>query len=85
MFRQLFPLLQEHAEEGTGAITKLILNYLQQILGDDYDQYMQSLQDASPTGNILLNGSPVDVDILVNLIDLLRQNRAEIQNVSIEY
>jgi len=73
------------AEEGTGAITKLILNYLQQILGDDYDQYMQSLQDASPTGNILLNGSPVDVDILVNLIDLLRQNRAEIQNVSIEY
>ena len=63
---------------------QMILNYLRQILGDRYEQVMQQLTNFTPTGNILLNGTPVEMDALLNLINKLNQNQATIENVFVE-
>jgi hypothetical protein len=70
--------------ERRGANVDLIYLYLRQILRDRYDIYMQQFQNSSPSGNILLNGTPVEIEALVDLINKLNQNNAEIQNISIE-
>ncbi len=64
--------------------SQMILNYLQQILGRRYEEVMQQLTNFSPTGNILLNGTPVEIDALMNLINKLNQNKATIENVFVE-
>jgi hypothetical protein len=71
-------------QEGMAPDANLLLIYLRQILGDRYETYMKQL-NASPTGNILLNGTPVEIEVLVDLINKLNQKKAEIQNISIEY
>jgi hypothetical protein len=70
--------------ERRGVAVDLIYMYLRQILRDRYDIYMQQLQNSSPSGNILLNGTPVDIEALIDLINKLNQNKAAIQNISIE-
>lgn len=70
--------------EGTSVDSDLILTYLRQILGDQYDQYMQSLQGYTPTGAILMNGSSVDVQALAELLQKLLSQNATIQNILIE-
>ncbi len=63
---------------------QMILNYLRQILGERYESVMQLLSNFTPTGNILLNGTPVETDVLLDLINKLNQNKATIENVFVE-
>lgn len=70
--------------EETENRANLIYLYLRQILGDRYEDFMQSLQNAAPTGNILLNGMPVQVEALAELVQKLQEKKAEIQHISID-
>lgn len=70
--------------EGAQGDLDLILVYLRQILGDQYDRYMSGLQEYDPDGNILLNRIPVQVEALVDLVNKLRTKEAEIKNVVVE-
>ncbi len=72
------------AQDQASAAGELIMTYLRQILGDRFEQYLQRLQGYEPTGNILLNNVPVDFDVLAELIQKINQNKAEIQNITIE-
>lgn len=62
----------------------LISIYLQQILGDQFAPYMQLLVGFSPTGNLYLNGTPVDMNILAEFISKLNNQKIEIQNITVE-
>ncbi len=70
--------------ENTSASSDLIMTYLRQILGDQYDQYMDALQGYTPTGVILMNGTSVEVDVLAGLLQKLLSQTATIQNIIVE-
>lgn len=64
--------------------SSLIKAYLRQILGERYDDYMQDLTNYDPSGTILINGQPVEVDALVDLIEDLLNGKIIIENVIVE-
>ncbi|HFE64982.1 MAG TPA: hypothetical protein ENK14_11305 [Caldithrix sp.] len=70
--------------EQTPGTENLVSIYLQQILGDQFDQYMQLLDGFSPTGNLYLNGAPVDLNMLAEFISKLNNQKIEIQNITVE-
>lgn len=66
------------------ATSQMILNYLQQILGSRYEEFMQALSDYTPDGNILLNSTPVTPEALIDMINAMNKNEITIQNITIE-
>jgi hypothetical protein len=71
------------AAEGLEMTTDQILAYLRQILGENYDEVMQQLQGADPTGNIFQNGEIVDVQALLDLITAIISGEVTIQDVNV--
>ena len=69
---------------GAKADRDIILRYLRQILGDKYDTYMSQLQGYDPDGNILLNGVPVQIETLIQLVTKLQDKQAEIKNIMVQ-
>jgi hypothetical protein len=69
---------------GAKADRDIILRYLRQILGDKYDTYMSQLQGYDPDGNILLNGVPVQIETLIQLVTKLQDKQAEIKDIMVQ-
>ncbi len=66
------------------AYAQAILNFLRQILGPDFDRYMNQLTNYSPTGTILINRTPVDRDALYEFMKKFRNNQIKIVDVRVE-
>lgn len=64
----------------------LILQALEQLLGDAYSGYLSTLQAEgfNPTGVVLLNSSPIDVGGLQDLAQQVVNEELEITEVSVE-
>ena len=64
-----------------------ILNNLGQLLGSQFDDFMQSggeLEGFTPTGVIMLNGQPVSSERIMGLIRAILSGRYEVVEVTIE-
>jgi hypothetical protein len=70
--------------ENTEMNADLIPPYLRQLLGEKYDDYMQNLENYSPTGKIMINGTEVELEVLIDLIEDLLAGKIIIENVFIE-
>ncbi len=66
------------------AFAQNILNFLRQVLGPDFDRYMNQLTNYSPTGTILINNAPVGRDALFNFLEKFRNGKIKITDVRVE-
>lgn len=71
-------------QDQAGTTSEMINTYLRQLLGDKFEQYSQALQGYQPTGNLLLNNVPIEIETLVELINKMNNDKIEIQNITIE-
>ncbi len=62
----------------------LILAYLRQILGERFDESMEPLKGFSPSGAILLNGAPANVQVLEELVSQFVSGKAVLQEVFVQ-
>lgn len=70
--------------EKAAANRNQILAYLRQILGEEYDQYMEQLQGYDPSGYLLISSSPIEIQELEEFVKKLVAGKITIQEVIIE-
>lgn len=62
----------------------ILQNNLQQILGDQFDYWMQQLQGYQPSGNVFLNGTPIPMSDFLQIFNQINQGMLELKNIDIE-
>ncbi|GAB4380887.1 MAG: hypothetical protein Kow0042_31250 [Calditrichia bacterium] len=72
------------SQEQTDMTSQLILIYLKQMLGDRFEPYLESLEGYEPTGGMAINGTTVDMNSLIELLNKISKGEVDIQNVYVE-
>jgi len=72
------------SQEIEDADARMISLYLDQLLSDQFQSLLEGLEGYSPTGVIYLNNTPVQVEVLLDLLNKMNQNKIKIVNVSVE-
>ncbi len=73
------------ADRERAAITRhQILSYLRQILGEEYDLYMEKLKGYDPSGNLMIDNIPIDIQQLDEFVNKLLSGKITIHVVNIE-
>lgn len=70
--------------EKAAATYHQILAYLRQILGEEYDMYMEKLKGYDPSGNLMIGNVPIDIQQLDEFVRKLMAGEITIQLVNIE-